>query len=258
VYLLYVFSYGQQTQGGPSRPQQQQQQPAPAQQQPAKPAATAVVPIQQSQQQAQPTAQGGNSSSGRQTTYPWQTVRLTQGAPVVFPRPGVTQPTTVSPLPFPRYGHSLPATANAAGELYIFGGLVRDSVRDDLYCIDSKNLQVKLVNTIGEVPSPRVGHASALVSSVLIVWGGDTNSKDGPGEPQDDSLYLLNLGQWPRRVASCKPAKAYSFAISPQQSPVSGQRLPPPTPRLSDATDMLSPWSAQSSTCSAVKQILRS
>lgn len=47
------------------------------------------------------------------------------------------------------------------------------------------------------MPSPRVGHASALVSSVLIVWGGDTKSDTRPGlsDTQDDGLYLLNLGK---------------------------------------------------------------
>jgi hypothetical protein len=48
----------------------------------------------------------------------------------------------------------------------------------------------------GDTPSHRVGHASALVSNVLIVWGGDTKT-DGhvtATEKLDDGLYLLNLG----------------------------------------------------------------
>lgn len=60
----------------------------------------------------------------------------------------------------------------------------------------TRDLSATLLQTSGEVPSPRVGHAGALVSSVLLVWGGDTNTggQDTPNEPQDDSLYLLNLG----------------------------------------------------------------
>jgi hypothetical protein len=35
-----------------------------------------------------------------------------------------------------------------------------------------------------------------FVSSVLIVWGGDTKTdlKSKPTDMQDDALYLLNLG----------------------------------------------------------------
>ncbi|EJD51777.1 hypothetical protein AURDEDRAFT_111391 [Auricularia subglabra TFB-10046 SS5] len=189
-------------QGPPKQQLQQGSGPSPQQMQQA--------PQQQQQQQGTPQPQ-------RQPSFPWQTVRIVPGPPVVFPRPGVAQPTTVSPLPFPRYGHSLPATANAAGELYLFGGLVREAVRDDLYCINSKDLSCKLVHTIGEVPSPRVGHASALVSSVLIVWGGDTNSKSGPGEPQDDSLYLLNLvtSEWTKvTTPDPTPVGRYGHAVT--------------------------------------------
>lgn len=69
-------------------------------------------------------------------------------------------------------------------------------MRNDLYLFSTRDLSATLLQTAGEVPSPRVGHASALVGSVLIVWGGDTktNSKAKPGDKQDDGLYLLNLG----------------------------------------------------------------
>ncbi|KAH7106738.1 hypothetical protein BKA62DRAFT_214496 [Auriculariales sp. MPI-PUGE-AT-0066] len=205
--------YGQPNQGPSRQPQGGMKPPGPGplQQQ------QQQQPQQQSQQQPAASQQQASSSSGRSATYPWQTVRLHPDLPVVYPKPGVAAPTALSPMPFPRYGHSLPATANAAGELYIFGGLVRESVRDDLYCISTKDLSVKLVTTIGEVPSPRVGHASALVSSVLIVWGGDTNSKDGPGEPQDDSLYLLNLvtSEWTKvTTPDPTPVGRYGHAVT--------------------------------------------
>lgn len=103
---------------------------------------------------------------------------------------------TMSAPPFPRYGHSVPATSNQNGELFLFGGLLRDSVRNDLYAISTRDMTASLWQVQGEIPSPRVGHASALLSNVLIVWGGDTKT-DGrsvPGEKQDDGLYLLNLG----------------------------------------------------------------
>ena len=79
---------------------------------------------------------------------------------------------------------------------YIFGGLVRESARNDLYLFSTRDQSATLLQTAGDGPSPRVGHASALVSSVLIVWGGDTKTdpKSKPTDKQDDNLYLLNLG----------------------------------------------------------------
>jgi hypothetical protein len=93
----------------------------------------------------------------------------------------------------------MPTVATANGELYLFGGLVRETVRNDLYQFSSRELSAKYIQTGGEVPSPRVGHKAAIVSSVLIVWGGDTkgDSQAQPTDKQDDGLYLLNLG-WSR------------------------------------------------------------
>jgi hypothetical protein len=51
----------------------------------------------------------------------------------------------------------------------------------------------------GDIPSPRIGHASALINGILIVWGGDTQT-DGQayaGGDLDDGLYLLNLSMFP-------------------------------------------------------------
>lgn len=86
--------------------------------------------------------------------------------------------------------------ATSTGELFLFGGLVRDTVRNDLYLFSTRDISATLLQTAGEVPLPRVGHASALVSSVLIVWGGDTKTdgKTMQSDTQDDGLYLLNLG----------------------------------------------------------------
>jgi hypothetical protein len=73
---------------------------------------------------------------------------------------------------------------------------VHDSARNDLYVFSTRDLSATLLQTSGEIPSPRVGHAGALVSSVFLIWGGDTNTggQEASNEPQDDSLYLLNLG----------------------------------------------------------------
>jgi hypothetical protein len=115
---------------------------------------------------------------------------------VVLNKPGIVPPTSPSPSPFPRYGHALPSSATQNGDLFLFGGLVREAACNDLYLFSTRDLSATLLQTGGEIPSPRVGHASALVSSVLIVWGGDTKTdpKSNPTDKQDDGLYLLNLG----------------------------------------------------------------
>ncbi|KAH7885957.1 hypothetical protein F5I97DRAFT_1808782 [Phlebopus sp. FC_14] len=151
--------------------------------------------------------------------YPWSARRLLLPAPLLIPKPGVSPPTSPSPSPFPRYGHALPATATVSGELYLFGGLVRETARNDLYLFNTRDLSATLVQTAGEVPSPRVGHASALVSSVLIVWGGDTKTDPitNPADKQDDGLYLLNLvsKEWTRvSMYGPSPAGRYGHAVA--------------------------------------------
>lgn len=137
-------------------------------------------------------------------SYPWAARRIVLPPPVVLNKPGVVPPTSPSPSPFPRYGHALPATSTASGHLYLFGGLVRESARNDLYLFSAQDYSATLLQTGGEIPSPRVGHASAIVSNVLIVWGGDTKTdpKARPTDKQDDGLYLLNLGGFPSATYS--------------------------------------------------------
>lgn len=131
------------------------------------------------------------------SVYPWSRRQLILPPPRVLPASGVQVPTQPSPSPFPRYGHSLPVTAAATEELFLFGGLVEDVLRNDLYVVSTNDASATLLQTAGEVPPPRVGHASAVIGSVLIVWGGDTKSNGGAGtsNKRDDGLYLLNLGE---------------------------------------------------------------
>ncbi|KAJ3752566.1 hypothetical protein EV360DRAFT_88620 [Lentinula raphanica] len=156
-------------------------------------------------------------------SYPWSARRLVLPPPVVLNKPGVVPPTNPSPLPFPRYGHALSATATNTGELYLFGGLVRESARNDLYLVHARELSATLLQTGGEVPSPRVGHVSATVSNVLIVWGGDTKTdpKTRQSDKQDDGLYLLNLvsREWTREwtrvtVSGPGPIGRYGHAVT--------------------------------------------
>jgi hypothetical protein len=65
----------------------------------------------------------------------------------------------------------------------------------------TRDLSTTLLQTSGEVPSPRFGPASACIGTVLfkvlLIWGGATifdQSTGMPEGPYDNSLYLLNLG----------------------------------------------------------------
>ena len=83
------------------------------------------------------------------------------------------------------------------GDLFIFGGLVGETARNDLYQFSTRDLSATLLQACGEIPSPRVGHVSALAGrSTLVMWGGDTktdpNSKST--DKYDNGLYLLDVG----------------------------------------------------------------
>jgi len=135
----------------------------------------------------------GSNPSTQQTrqTFPWTARRLTFPPPLTLTS---ETPNIPSPSPFPRYGHALPLSATVNGELYLFGGLVHENVRADMYLFSTRDLTATLLETVGDLPPPRVGHVSALVSTVVIVWGGDTKGDGAIDEPHDDALYLFNTG----------------------------------------------------------------
>src|SRR6266849_2747206 len=68
-----------------------------------------------------------------------------------------------SPSPFPRDRSTLTATATASGEFFLFGGWVHDSTSSDLYEISTRDFSTTLLQTSGEVPTPRAGHGAALI-----------------------------------------------------------------------------------------------
>jgi hypothetical protein len=75
--------------------------------------------------------------------------------------------------------------------MLIFGGLVHESVRNDLWSMDVRDCTTMTVKTKGDAPMPRVGHAAAIADRIMIVWGGDTKVR--PEDPQDEGLYILDL-----------------------------------------------------------------
>ncbi|WVF69370.1 hypothetical protein IAT40_004146 [Kwoniella sp. CBS 6097] len=143
------------------------------------------------------------------TNYPWMV------------RPLVLVPNMNSPpqaqgvisSPFPRYGLSVPAFPSHSGHMLIFGGLVQERVRNDLWSMDIKSCKTLLVKTRGDAPMPRVGHASAMADRIMIVWGGDT--KVDVTDAQDEGLYILDLRsqEWTNVPVSRGPVGRYGHAV---------------------------------------------
>lgn len=75
--------------------------------------------------------------------------------------------------------------------MLLFGGLVHESVRNDLWSMDVRDCTTTMVKTKGDAPMPRVGHASAIADRIMLVWGGDTKVKQD--DAQDEGLYILDL-----------------------------------------------------------------
>ncbi|KAF8492356.1 hypothetical protein F5888DRAFT_1619157, partial [Russula emetica] len=96
----------------------------------------------------------------------------------------------------PRYYHAVSSTPTAAGELFLFGGYVHYASGDDLHIISTRDFSTTLLQTSGEVPSPRGAHGAALTSTDLLIRGGKMSSSNRNvlNQPFDDSLCLLNLG----------------------------------------------------------------
>jgi hypothetical protein len=158
----------------------------------------AAAPLANNPQPAATAPQTPSGQLQQKASFPWTIRRMQFSPPEMLPKPGVAPPSSPSASPFPRYGHAMPTIATANGDIYMFGGLVKESILNDLYQFNCRDLAARYIQTGGEIPSPRVGHAAAIVSSVLIVWGGDTSggSADPPANHvHDDGLYLLNLGE---------------------------------------------------------------
>jgi hypothetical protein len=157
---------------------------------------------------SQPVAASSSSGGAHTIVYPWSKRELFSLPVLHAADAGEPAYGAPSPPPFPRYGHSANSmAASAGGDVYIFGGLIdgQQKLSNSLYvlqCMPNRGegptgaphgtLNVGLVETKGEVPGPRFGHASVGVGNVLIVWGGDTKVSEDD-ESRDNALYLLNL-----------------------------------------------------------------
>jgi Galactose oxidase, central domain len=152
----------------------------------------------------------------------------------------------LSPSPFPRDRHSLTAIATAAGELFLFGGDVRDRASSDLYVISTWDFSTTLLQTSGEVPTPRYGHRTALIGTTLLICGGQ--AKFNESVPNNDSLYLLNLGTSDPLMSSPTPAD-HGFAFQNRES---GPALWSIIPGRAVVAPIPQRWSVPSSSSSVV------
>ncbi|WVR06271.1 hypothetical protein IAU60_003301 [Kwoniella sp. DSM 27419] len=138
--------------------------------------------------------------------YPWSVRPLRLYHPQ-------TSPPSAPQSPFPRYGLSVPAFPSHSGHMLIFGGLVHERVRNDLWSMDIRACETMPVKTKGDAPMPRVGHASAMADRIMIVWGGDT--KVNVDDPQDEGLYILDLRsqEWTSVPIARGPVGRYGHAV---------------------------------------------
>ena len=64
--------------------------------------------------------------------------------------------------------------------------------------ISTRDFSTTLLQTSGDVPSPRYGHTAVVTDTdtTLLIWGGKTDFSDQNAQnpDNDDSFYLLNLG----------------------------------------------------------------
>jgi hypothetical protein len=151
-----------------------------------------------------------------------------------------------SPSPFPRDSHTLTATATAAGELFLFGGYASLRASSELYVLSTQEFSTTLLQTSGEVPTPRYAHGTALIGTTLLICGGQ--QKDGKIVPNHDSLYLLNLGTSDPLMLSLTPAD-HSFALQNRES---GLALWSIIPGRAVVASIPQRWSVPSSSSSVV------
>jgi hypothetical protein len=143
-----------------------------------------LPPNSQSQSQSHLQAPSSQEKQQSQPVYPWSA-----HAP----------PFGQSPTPFLRYyAHALSTSATAASELFLFGGYIDSpgSPSNNLYVFSTRDSSATLLETSGDVPTPRYGHRVVLTSTTLLMWGGRTAFSDQNAQNQnyDDSFYVLNLG----------------------------------------------------------------
>jgi len=151
------------------------------------------------------------------------------------------------PLPLPQNSHALTTTATAAGELFFFGGCAADGFpTNDLHLFSTRDFSTTLLQTSGEVPSPRYTHGSVLIGTTFLICGGISF---GLNVQNYDSLYLLDLGT--SHLLMSSPTSAdHSFMLQCRES---GPALWSMVPHQAVVTARPQLWSVPSSSSSVVR-----
>jgi hypothetical protein len=126
-----------------------------------------------------------------------QSLQQKQQSQPVYPWSAQATPSGSSLLPSPQEAHTLSTTTTTTRELFLFGGFVHKtkSPSDVLYVISTRDFSATLLQTTGDIPSPRSAHAALLTGTTLLIWGGtDFSGLKTQEQSNDDSFYLLNLG----------------------------------------------------------------
>ena len=97
------------------------------------------------------------------------------------------------PSPSFQYSYTVTTSAATAGELFLIEGGVNARSSSNVYVFSTRDYSITLLQTRGDVPSPRTGVCAALISNTLLVCGGETNKKSSLNR-DSDSLYFLNVG----------------------------------------------------------------
>jgi hypothetical protein len=141
-----------------------------------------------------------NSQSQSQPQLPHlQSPQENQRPQPVCPWSAHAPPFGQSLSPFLRNAHALSTSATPTGELFLFGGYIHSSksLKNDLYVISIRDFSTTLLQTSGDVPSPRFAHRAVLTDTILLIWGGRSNLRhqNAQNPSHDDSFYLLNFGR---------------------------------------------------------------
>ncbi|KAJ5751724.1 hypothetical protein N7520_008641 [Penicillium odoratum] len=111
-------------------------------------------------------------------------------------------------IPAARTNHTI---VSHNDKLYLFGGTNGVRWFNDVWCFDPRAGAWAEIDCVGFIPTPREGHASALVGDVMYVFGGRTDEGIDLG---DLSAFRISTRRW------------YSFQnMGPAPSPRSGHSM---------------------------------